>query len=150
MELIWKLISKLKGFIKYGAVGTIGFGVHLLVLWVLTDYAQLWYILSAIIAVIIAAINNYILNYVWTFSDKKKNINNKVIGYFKYLLGRGFTEGLYLGLLYLMTDIANIHYMTSAVLVQILTAIVGYYIAIKWIWAKAKHNNGRSYVTAKN
>ncbi len=138
VDIIWSIIARLSGFIKYGLVGTVGFGVHLLVLWLLTEYANMWYITSAIIAIVVAALNNYILNYHWTFKDKKANITNVYTGYFKYLLSRGFTEGLYLGLLYLMTDIVGWHYMVSAIVVQLATAIVGYLIAVKWIWAKRK------------
>ena len=138
VDFIWRLVGKLSGFIKYGLVGSVGFGVHLLVLWLLTDYGHLWYMASATIAIIVAALNNYILNYLWTFKDKKANISNKVVGYFQYLLSRGFTEGLYLALLYLMTDIVGFHYLTSAVLVQVATAVVGYVIAVKWIWRRRK------------
>ena len=136
VDITWNLIARFSGFIKYGLVGSVGFGVHLVVLWLLTEYAGMWYIASAIIAIVVAALNNYILNYHWTFKDKKANITNVYLGYFKYLLSRGFTEGLYLGLLYLMTDIVGWHYMVSAVVVQVVTAIVGYLIAVNWIWRK--------------
>ena len=138
IDLLWRLVAKSQGFIKYGLVGSVGFVIHLLVLWLLTDYGHLWYMVSATIAIIVAALNNYILNYLWTFKDKKGNIDNKVVGYFKYLLSRGFTEGLYLGLLFIMVDIGGFHYLSSAVLVQVATAIVGYVIAIKWIWGRRK------------
>lgn len=147
IDLIWRLIGKFSGFIKYGLVGSVGFAIHLMVLWLLTDYVHLWYMLSATIAIVVASLNNYILNYHWTFKDKKANINNQFTGYFKYLLSRGFTEGLYLVLLYLMADIVGVYYMASAILVQIVTAAVGYYIALKWIWRKRKKNIkvGRSH-----
>ena len=54
-------------------------------------------------------------------------------------LMRGFTEGLYLALLYLMVDIVGFHYLVSAVLVQVVTAVVGYMIAVKWIWRRRKY-----------
>jgi len=137
-DVIFIIFNKLSGFIKYGLVGSVGFGIHLIVLWFCTDQLQLWYMWSAVIAIVVAALNNYILNYLWTFKDKKGNINNKFFGYFKYLLGRAFTEGLYLILLYGMVEWIGFHYMTSAILVQVLTAVVGYIIALKWIWRKRK------------
>lgn len=146
MDWFWRLIGKSIGFIKYGMVGAVGFGIHLLALWILTDKIGFHYIGSAAIAIIIAALNNYILNYFWTFKNKKNNIKNVYLGYFQYLLSRGFTEGIYLGLLYLMTDIVGVHYMMSAVVVQVATAIIGYIIAVKWIWRK-RGNNGRSINT---
>ena len=142
-DLLWKIFEKLQGYIKYCLVGSVGFGIHLLVLWFFTEYAHLWYMASAVIAIIVSAINNYALNYLWTFKDKKSHIDNIIVGYFKYLLSRGFTEGLYLGLLYVMTDIVGLHYMMSAIVVQILTAFIGYLIAVKWIWAKRKNKQAR-------
>ena len=136
IDLLWKLLGKLKGYIQYSLVGLVGFGVHLVILWFLTDKLHVWYMLSAAIAITIAALNNYILNYLWTFKDKKGHINNKFVGYLKYLVGRGFTEGLYLALLYVMVDIGHVHYMTSAIVVQMATAFIGYLIALKWIWRK--------------
>jgi putative flippase GtrA len=117
-------------------VGAVGFGVHLLVLWFMTDIVHFWYIGSATVAIIVAALNNYILNYHWTFKDRKSHINNVFIGYFKYLLSRGFTEGLYLVLLYVCVDIIGWHYLISAIAVQFATAIVGYLVAVKWIWKR--------------
>jgi len=42
-----------------------------------------------------------------------------------------------------MTDIVGLHYMMSAIVVQILTAFIGYLIAVKWIWAKRKNKQAR-------
>lgn len=142
-DFLWKSYDKVSGYIKYSIVGVIGFAIHMLVLWLLTDYAQMWYLLSATIAIMVAALNNYVMNYHWTFRHRKQNIENKVVGYFKYLLSRGFTEGLYLILLYLMTDIVGLHYIISAIVVQFATAILGYLIAVKWIWKEKKLDNSK-------
>lgn len=148
-DFLWNLYDKLSGYIKYSLVGIIGFGIHLLVLWLLTDFGQVWYLLSATIAIIIAALNNYIINYHWTFRHKKQNIENKVTGYFKYLLSRGFTEGLYLILLYLMTDLVGLHYLASATIVQFATTILGYLIAVKWIWREKRNQLIKESAEAK-
>lgn len=134
IDLIYGLIKN--RFVKYGISGSIGLVVHMLVLWLLTDIAHCWYILSAIVAIIVAALNNYILNHYWTFSDRKQSVGNMFVGYFKYLLSRGFTEGLYLILLYLAVDIVGLHYLSSAAIIQILTAVLGYVIVSRWIWRK--------------
>ena len=138
IDIIYALIKN--EFIKYGLVGSVGFAVHLVTLYLLTDIAGLWYMASAVVAIITAALSNYIMNYHWTFKEKKKHIKNVYVGYFQYLLSRGFTEGLYLALLFLMVDIAGVNYMFSAALVQIVTAIVGYVIAVKWIWRKREQH----------
>lgn len=149
IDIIWWLIAKSQGYIKYCLVGTVGFGIHLLTLWLLTEYAHFWYIGSAMLAIITASLNNYVLNYLWTFRDKKRNIQNKVAGYLQYLLSRGFTEGLYLVLLFMMVDLVGFHYMASAVIVQLLTAFMGYMIAVKWIWRRRKTSRNGEVVGEK-
>ena len=142
MDLIWRLIGRCQGYIKYCMVGAVGFLIHLLVLWFVTDIIHISYIVSASIAIVVAALNNYILNYKWTFKDRKNQIDNKVIGYFKYLLSRGLTEGLYLVLLIVCVDIIGWYYLTSAIAVQFSTAILGYLIAVKWIWRRRTKKRG--------
>ena len=76
IDMIWLIITKWGSFIKYGLVGSVGFIIHLIALWLLTEQVHLWYMVSAVIAIIVAAFNNYILNYLWTF--KEKNISTPV------------------------------------------------------------------------
>jgi len=128
-------VWKFRGYLKYSLVGVLGLGIHLLTLWLFTQYAHLWYIFSALIAIVVASLSNYILNYLWTFSDRKAN---KIMGYFKYLLSRLLVDGTYLGFLYLMTDYVGTYYLVSATIVQIVTAVLGYVIAVKWIWRRDK------------
>ena len=130
------LLWKWRSYLKYSVVGAVGFGVHMFTLWIFTDKVHLWYLASAVLAIVIAALNNYILNYYWTFSDRKNLINNRFIGYFKYLISRGFTEGIYLLLLFLAVDLLKFHYLTSAMIIQVGTAVLGYFVAVKWIWKK--------------
>lgn len=59
--------SVLAKYVKFCIVGTIGAGIHFSTLYVLTEYFNLWYMISAVIAVGLAMTNNFILNYTWTF-----------------------------------------------------------------------------------
>jgi dolichol-phosphate mannosyltransferase len=138
IDLLWRLIAKLSRYIKYSLVGLVGAAIHFAVLWALTEKAGLWYIGSAIIAITLASINNYLMNYHWTFRDKKSNISNMFIGWLKFLASIGATEAAYLGLLYLFTDKAGCHYMLGAFFSLSLTTIVRYIIASRWVWAKGK------------
>jgi len=138
MDFIWRLVGKLKGYIQYSLVGFIGACIHFLILWLLTDKVGMWYFLSAMIAITVASINNFTLNYLWTFKDSKKQISNIFVGWFKFLLSIGMTEALYLGLLYLFTDKAGLHYILSAFISLSLTTVIRYLTAEKWIWNKRK------------
>jgi len=52
---------------KSAIVGGIGAVINLTIQYFLTEYFGLWYIYSAIIGFLFSLINNYFLNYYWTF-----------------------------------------------------------------------------------
>jgi len=140
-DTLWLLYDKLEKYIKYSLVGMIGVLIHFSLLYLLTEKAGLWYILSATIAIGCAATNNYILNYFWTFKERKKVITSWWIGWFKFLLSIGMTEILYLGLLYWFTEKFQIYYLVSAFIALSLTTVIRYFTAEKWIWKKSKNIN---------
>ena len=122
------------GYIKYNLVGVIGAALNFSALWVLTEKAHLWYLLSATIGIIIAASCNYVLNYLWTFSSRKHQIKSHFQGWARFLASVSVTEGVYLYLVYLFTSTAGLHYMVSAFLSLSLTSVVRYITANKWVW----------------
>lgn len=85
-KLFSKLISKpfITQAIKFAIVGAIGTIINLTILYTLTEFFHLHYILSEVIAFIVASLNNYILDKIWAFKEK---INEKVIKkYFQFIL----------------------------------------------------------------
>ncbi len=133
-DAFWLVYDKFARYIKYSLVGLIGAGIHFALLYVLTDKVGLWYLLSATIAILVAGTNNYILNYKWTFKDKKQNNRNVMGGWAKFILTIGGTEAIYLGLVALFTEKAGLHYMLSAFLSLSLTTVLRYFSADKWVW----------------
>lgn len=126
------------GYIKYSLVGVIGAILNFSVLWLLTEKAHLWYLLSATIGIVIAASCNYALNYLWTFSNRKHQIKNHFQGWAKFLASVSVTEGAYLYLVYLFTSQVGWHYMVSAFVSLSLTSVVRYVTANKWVWKGAE------------
>lgn len=54
-------------FIKFCVVGGIGTLIYMLMTWLLTEFAGLWYMVSLAIATVVATIWNYNMNVRWTF-----------------------------------------------------------------------------------
>lgn len=50
-------------------VGAVGSVIALSIQWVLTEWFGWWYIFSGIIGLGTGALNNYFLNYYWSFKD---------------------------------------------------------------------------------
>ena len=67
-------LPAVKQFIKFSLVGASGTIVDWLVYFALTRWFHWFYLIAKIISFILAAINNYILNRVWTFRSKEKNV----------------------------------------------------------------------------
>ena len=131
---LYKLaLYKYKAIIKFGLIGISGALLHFVLLYGLTELG-LWYILSAIFSIILASTSNYIFNYKWTFRDR--TISNHLLGWFKYQVMSGVTDGVYLGLLALFTEVFGIWYMASALLAVLLVFPVKFIVASGIIWSK--------------
>jgi putative flippase GtrA len=57
---------------KFATVGAIGFLVDAFFLFLFVQYGHVWYILAELFATLIAFVNNYLLDYYWTFYDVLK------------------------------------------------------------------------------
>ncbi|MBO9680890.1 MAG: GtrA family protein [Acidovorax sp.] len=55
---------------RYGIVSFIGLGLNILIIKLCTDVLGLWYGWGAFAAVVAVALNNFVLNNIWTFSHR--------------------------------------------------------------------------------
>lgn len=111
LNLISKLISKLfiKQLFKFACVGAIGTIVNLTILYIFTEYLHVYYIISEIIAFIIAGINNYLLNKIWTFKEK---IEKKLlVKYFQFITISSIALIINLSILFILVDYFLIWYI---------------------------------------
>jgi len=118
-------------FIKFSLVGLSGILVNLAFLFLLTEVVGFSYIWSAIFASVISITNNYTWNYLWTFRDKKTGL---IQGWFQYLIMAGIASWLYLLLLILLTETLGIWYMLSATIAILVTFVLRYFVASRYIW----------------
>lgn len=137
-DSLWWIWKRLGGYIKFNVVGAIGAVINFGLLYLLTDELGIWYMLSATIAIVVANSFNYTFNHLWTFRHKRETNPNLFLGWLKFLFTVGAVEVVYLGLVYLFTDICGFHYMLSAFFALALTSILRYIIADRWIWRKVK------------
>jgi uncharacterized protein YacL len=85
VSIRWKpkgdsVLSKIRDFVrfhmkrgfKFAVVGSLGAIINLFVLFLLTEYGKMWYILSEILAIFVAFVFNYFINTYWTYLDAMK------------------------------------------------------------------------------
>ena len=103
---------------RYVIVGGFAFIIDYGLLYVLTEYCHLYYIVSATISFIAGLVVNYLISTHWIFRHSK--LDNRFVEFIIYgIIG---VVGLLINnsMLYLLTDYLHVHYMIS----KLITAAV--------------------------
>ena len=100
-------------FVRYFFVGSFAFVVDFGLLYILTEYAGLHYLLSATLSFISGLLVNYIISCLWVFNGSK--FKNRLVE-FLFFAAIGVV-GLALNdtLIWLFTDCIGTHYMFSKI-----------------------------------
>ncbi len=118
----YPLLMKLGRYVMSG--GTAAF-VDLLVLYLLTGVAHVWYLASAIIAYVIAFGVSFMLQKYWTFRDRSSDrVRTQAAVYF-FISGANLCINT--GLVYIFVDVAHINYLLSQVIAAVIVACESYF-----------------------
>jgi putative flippase GtrA len=100
--------------IRFSIVGVIGALINTGLLWLFTYLAGIYYLLSSAIAIEIAILIQFLLNDRWTFKEKKtKGVKQFIVRILKSNLWRSGGLVVNIGILYLLTEYADIYYLIS-------------------------------------
>ena len=111
-------------FIKFAMVGVVNTIIHLSVLYVLTEFFLIWYILSSFLAFLVAVTNSFIMNTLWTF---KKDIKRKTVTkYGKFFIVSVVTALSNLFFIYVFTEFSGLWYMLSQFIAIVLTLMINF------------------------
>jgi len=138
IHMLRLLVWKFRRYITFACVGGIGALWYFSILYVLTEYANVWYGLSAIIATLVAITNNYLINHFYTFRHEKKYNRSLFKGWLKYVGNSAIGDGADWVVLVLLTEIFGIWYMLSAFIASGVASVIKYSIAKKYIWGGKK------------
>ena len=104
-----KLINQI---LKFGIVGVIATIIDFSVLYLLTEFIHIHYLVSSIISFTVSVIFNYILSIKWVFEVNHKQTKKDFILFVVLsIIGLGINELI----MYLMVDKLGIHYMFTKV-----------------------------------
>lgn len=112
-------------FFRYIFVGGIATIVDWGVLFLLTDFAHIYHLVSAIIAFIAGLITNFFLSKILVFKANEARVN-PLLEFVSYaiigVIGLGITELI----MFLFTDCWSIHYMISKVIATVIVLAWNY------------------------
>jgi len=117
--------------VRFGLVGGTGYIINFSLLFLFTDIVNLYYMISAVIAFSVNSVWNYLANSKITFRQ-----NGGMAGYFRYLMATMLTRGIYFALLFVLTDLAGIHYLVSSLMAVGLCFLINYGLSRKYVWKK--------------
>lgn len=112
--------------IRYTFVGGFAFIVDFGTLFLLTEYLNLHYLVSAAIAFILGLVTNYFLSIGWVFT--RHSVSDKRIEFIVFALiglaGLGLNELF----LWLFTDLAGMYYLISKILTAVLVYLWNFFV----------------------
>ena len=97
-----------KQIFKFGIVGGLAFIIDYTILYLLTEFLNIYYLVSSVISFVISLVFNYILSIYWVFDVKKKQTYKEVL-----LFAILSTIGLLINQLcmWIGVEFLNIYYM---------------------------------------
>lgn len=126
-ELLKKHEKLMKQILKFGVVGGGAFLIDYSILYVLTEFVGIHYLISSVISFIISLIFNYILSIYWVFDVTKKQTTKEIfIFVILSVIGLGINQVV----MYVGSDLLHIHYM--------ITKLVATFIVMVWNFVTRK------------
>jgi len=131
--LIKKTNNSYVQFLRSVFVGAVATLADIGLLYILTDFAHIYYLTSTALGFILGTIINYILSIFWVFKNRKlKNKTTEfiiftVIGAIGLLLNELF--------MWLFTDIVNLYYLISKILATIIVFLFNFLTRKKFLFS---------------
>ena len=126
---------ELRRFLKFCAVGATGTLVNIGLLWLLTEFAGLHYLVSAAISIETAIVFNFTFHSFFSFSDRRSS-TLKVFGkrLLKYNLVSLTGMAINMGILWLLTEVVGLHYLLANLCGIASATLWRYTLSLRWTW----------------
>jgi putative flippase GtrA len=132
------MVHKVKKIAKYIISGGTAAVVDLAALYVFVEWFHMWYVLSAIIAFLIAFCFSFTLQKFWTFKDREvENVHKQATVYFVVSV---VNLGVNTLLIYLFVEYLHLHYFVSQIIAGGLLAVSSFFIYSIFIFPKKTDN----------
>ena len=138
-ELVALHFRKYSRFVKYGLVGGSGVVVGEATLYFFTDIVGFYYMISAVASLILANLNNFAWNNIWTFKDKGHE-RPLLLRFGEFFVFYGSTAALDMFLLWFFTSVLGIYYLLSFLVAIIIVSVLRFFLSYMWVWGKGSRS----------
>ena len=128
-----KILSKT--FLKFNIVGASGIVVNMVAFWLLTNLLEIHHLIAGALATEVAILNNFTLNHLWTFRERRKRMPVLVrLAAFhgSRLLGLLITVGT----LYLLADLMGVQTLLAYLFAVGFGVLANFYTSDVFVWAE--------------
>ncbi len=123
---------------KFAIVGGLGALLNISILFILTEIFKVFYLISEIIAFIFSALQNYLLNKIWTFKEElKSSIFQKG---FKYFIISLISLIVNLGTLYILVEFFDFWYLFAEMGAILLSFMINFLGNKIWTFKAYNYN----------
>ncbi|HEU4673574.1 MAG TPA: GtrA family protein, partial [Candidatus Limnocylindrales bacterium] len=138
-----RLLQSLLSPSKFALVGISGIFVNQAALFAFTEYFGIYYVLSSILASQVSTLTNFVLTELWVFRGREMR-GRALVRFVIFDLLNVATLVVRVPVLYLLTELGNIHYLISNLVAIGLTFGIRYAVADNWIWAGRDRRSQRA------
>lgn len=124
-DMLGRISLFAKHAFKYYLVGASGILVNLGVLFALTEFAGLWYLLSSTVAIYVSITSNFLLNKSWTFRDTVIK-QRTFLMYGKFIGVSLVGMGIQLGFNYMFVEKLAVYYLLAALISIMIASLVNF------------------------
>ena len=119
-----------KQIFRFTLIGGIAFLIDSTILFILTDYVGVHYLISSMISFTVSVIFNYIMSILWVFDVNKKQTRRDIVIFFILSL---IELGINQLIMYISVDLMNIYYMISKVISTALVMVYNFITRKKFV-----------------
>lgn len=120
--------------VRYLIAGGTAAATDIILLFVFTSILDIWYLISTVLAFLIAFVVSFLLQKYWTFTDGANAAwKSQAI---KYLAITSTNLGLNTLLMYVSVDFLHLHYLLAQIIVSGLIAVESYFIYQIFVFKK--------------
>ena len=116
--------------VKFAVVGLSGVLVNMGLLYILTEYVRLFYMVSSVIAIEVSILTNFFMNDLWTWKDRvKQSWIKRIIKYHSVSFGALIANWI---ALVILTEWFGVYYMISNLIGICLGMVINFVLNDIW------------------